>query len=77
MHKVEQTFPKELEYAEKLVSIMDDKFKIPFVNFRFGLDPIIGLIPFGGDVITFLISSYCSCAFPKRSSSFRNSYNGG
>jgi len=58
MHKIEQqTFPKELEYAEKLVSIMDDKFKIPFVNFRFGLDPIIGLVPFGGDVITFLISS--------------------
>lgn len=56
MHKVEQTIPKELEYAEKLVGLMDDQFKIPFVNFRFGLDPIIGLIPFAGDVITFLIS---------------------
>ena len=57
MHKIEQTIPKELEYAEKLVGLMDDQFKIPFINFRFGLDPIIGLVPFAGDVVTFVISS--------------------
>ncbi|MBP9151056.1 MAG: DUF4112 domain-containing protein [Flavobacteriales bacterium] len=57
MYKIEQTIPKELEYAEKLVRLMDDKFKIPFINFRFGLDPIIGLIPVAGDIISFSISS--------------------
>jgi hypothetical protein len=57
MYKIEQTIPKEIEYAEKLVRLMDDKFKIPFFNFRFGLDPIIGLVPVVGDVVSFSISS--------------------
>ncbi len=57
MHRIDQTIPKELEYAEKLVALMDDRFKVPFLNFRFGLDPIIGMVPFAGDVVTFLISA--------------------
>jgi len=57
MNKIEHTIPKELEYAEKLVGLMDDKFKIPFINFRFGLDPIIGLIPVAGDIVSFSVSS--------------------
>jgi hypothetical protein len=57
MYKIEQTIPKELEYAEKLVRLMDDRFKIPFINSRFGLDPIIGLIPVAGDIISFSIAS--------------------
>ena len=35
---------------------MDDAFKIPVINKRVGLDPIIGLIPAVGDVLTSLIS---------------------
>lgn len=35
---------------------MDDAFVIPGTNIRFGLDPIIGLIPFLGDLISFGIS---------------------
>tara|TARA_R110000868_G_scaffold273384_1_gene532601 strand:+ start:359 stop:712 length:354 start_codon:yes stop_codon:yes gene_type:complete len=57
MYKIEQTIPKELEYAENLVQLMDDQFKVPFINFRFGLDPLIGLIPVLGDIVTFVISS--------------------
>ncbi|MGB1317621.1 MAG: DUF4112 domain-containing protein [Flavobacteriales bacterium] len=57
MHKIEPIIPKEILYAEKLVYWMDEAFKIPFVNFRFGLDPIIGLIPWAGDVVSFAISS--------------------
>jgi biotin transporter BioY len=63
MYKIEQTFPKELEYAEKLVQLMDDQFKIPFLNFRFGIDPIIGLVPWAGDLISFVISSLIISAF--------------
>ena len=51
MYKIEQTIPKELEYAENLVQLMDDQFKVPFINFRFGLDPLIGLIPVLGDIV--------------------------
>jgi hypothetical protein len=63
MYKIEQTFPKELEYAEKLVQLMDDQFKIPFLNFRFGIDPIIGLVPWAGDVISFIISALIVTSF--------------
>ncbi len=48
--------PREIEYAEKLVRLMDDRFRIPVLNIRFGLDPVIGLIPFAGDIVSFLIS---------------------
>jgi hypothetical protein len=71
MHKIEPNIPKEILYAEKLVYWMDEDFKVPFFNFRFGLDPIIGLIPWVGDVISFLISglilkSLASAGMPKR-----------
>ena len=56
MHKIESEIPEELLWAEKLVRLMDNQFKVPLVNFRFGLDPIIGLIPWVGDLVTFAIS---------------------
>ena len=36
---------------------MDDGFKVPFTDFRIGLDPIIGLVPVAGDLISFAISA--------------------
>lgn len=36
---------------------MDTAFRVPGTNIRFGLDPVIGLIPFFGDLITYGISS--------------------
>lgn len=48
--------PADIELAKKLVWLMDDAFKIPVINKRVGLDPIIGLIPAVGDVLTSLIS---------------------
>jgi len=36
---------------------MDDKFRIPGTNFRFGLDPIMNLIPFAGDVSGFVVAA--------------------
>ncbi|MCF8277583.1 MAG: DUF4112 domain-containing protein [Flavobacteriales bacterium] len=65
MYKIEQSIPKELEYAEKLVLLMDGQFKIPFFNFRFGLDPIIGLIPMAGDIVSFIISALIIVALAK------------
>ena len=38
--------------------VMDSAVKVPGTSYRFGLDPIIGLIPGGGDVVTFLIAAY-------------------
>jgi hypothetical protein len=35
---------------------MDDQFKIPIVNIRVGLDPIIGMIPGAGDWVSWGVS---------------------
>ncbi len=32
--------------------VLDDLIRIPGTNFRIGLDPIIGLLPGGGDIMT-------------------------
>jgi len=41
------------KWAERLVTLLDDRFRIPGTDFRFGLDPVIGLLfPGIGDVVT-------------------------
>jgi hypothetical protein len=48
----------QLRQMDLLARLMDNQFKIPGTNFRFGLDAIIGLIPGAGDLSTFGISSF-------------------
>jgi hypothetical protein len=47
---------KSLKWVESVARLMDTRFKIPGTNFRFGLDPILGLIPVLGDISTFAVS---------------------
>jgi hypothetical protein len=47
----------EMESFERMAELMDSKFTIPGTRIRFGLDPILSLLPVLGDLITFLISS--------------------
>lgn len=42
----------------RLAELLDSKFKIPNTDIRFGLDPIISLIPGAGDVFAGVISLY-------------------
>lgn len=51
-----KTDSRELRWVESMTKWMDSAFRIPGTNFRFGLDPIIGLFPIVGEVITFTIS---------------------
>ncbi|MBI2683287.1 MAG: DUF4112 domain-containing protein [Acidobacteriales bacterium] len=44
------------EFLELLVRILDDMFAIPGTRLRFGLDPVLGLIPGLGDVAASLFS---------------------
>lgn len=39
-------------WAERLVTLLDDAIRIPGTNVKIGLDPILGLIPGVGDVVT-------------------------
>jgi Domain of unknown function (DUF4112) len=41
-------------WLRRLVQVMDSAFHIPGTNIRIGLDPILGLIPGLGDVLTAL-----------------------
>lgn len=38
-----------LARLDRLAHLMDEQFRLPIVGWRVGLDPIIGLIPGGGD----------------------------
>lgn len=48
---------KSLKYVEEITRLLDSKFRIPGTNFRYGWEPIISLVPFAGDTLTFVIQS--------------------
>lgn len=48
----------QLMKLQKLTDLMDTAFVIPGTNIRYGLDPILGLIPGVGDTLTLAISLY-------------------
>jgi hypothetical protein len=47
-----------LEMLRLLSRWMDTAFEVPGLGWRFGLDPIIGLVPVLGDVVTSFVSLY-------------------
>ena len=49
----DRSVSKLRQWAEHLVTLLDDRFRIPGTDFRFGLDPIIGILfPGIGDAVT-------------------------
>lgn len=47
---------KHYNAAESLTKLLDNQFSV--LGFKFGLDPIIGVIPWVGDLLTFALSLY-------------------
>ncbi len=47
-----------LHRVEKLADLLDTKFRLPILGYRFGLDSLIGLIPGIGDALTAGLSGY-------------------
>jgi Domain of unknown function (DUF4112) len=47
----------EFALIDSISSLMDNQFRIPFTQVRFGVDFLIGLIPTAGDWLSFGISS--------------------
>jgi hypothetical protein len=54
------------EWISKLVYLMDEQFRVPGTNFRFGFDPLLNLFPVVGDLTGFLISAGLLMALAKR-----------
>ncbi|NCI45182.1 DUF4112 domain-containing protein [Sediminibacterium soli] len=44
---------RAMQYAERLVKLMDTQFRIPGTGIRFGIDPLLGLVPGIGDMAGF------------------------
>ncbi len=49
---------KKSNLTKEFARLLDSKFCIPGTNIRFGIDPIVGLIPGAGDVLAGGISLY-------------------
>jgi hypothetical protein len=47
---------RPLEALRSLKRLLDEAFRVPGTNIRFGWDPIIGLVPWVGDLLTALFS---------------------
>jgi hypothetical protein len=49
---------RDVERARMLTRLLDDAVRIPGTDFRIGLDPVIGLVPGAGDLVTGAMSAY-------------------
>lgn len=67
---LKKPLPKEFEKISQLVNLMDSKFSIPGTKYRFGIDPLLNLIPGAGQAIDLFISGYIALAL------FRNGTSG-
>jgi hypothetical protein len=47
---------RRMEALRALQRLLDDAFRVPGTNLRFGWDPLVGLIPWLGDVLTAIFS---------------------
>ena len=70
-HAQQLVLPRELVLAEQLTSLLDDRFRVPVIGIRFGLDPLLGFIPWAGDILSASVSLLILSAFmrhgvPKR-----------
>ena len=46
-----------MQSLRKLQQLLDEAFRLPGTNFRFGWDPIVGAVPWIGDFLTALFST--------------------
>ncbi len=50
--------PPSMQRLRQMSYLLDNAIAIPGTDFRFGLDPILGVLPGGGDVLTGAMSVY-------------------
>lgn len=47
-----------LERIRWVGDLLDEAVTVPGTNYRIGLDPLVGILPVGGDAVTTLVSLY-------------------
>ncbi|MDO6392144.1 DUF4112 domain-containing protein [Pontibacter sp. BT731] len=48
---------ENLKWVDRVTHLMDNQFRLPGTNWRFGMDPILGLFPVVGDLASFGVSA--------------------
>lgn len=46
-----------LKWVERIAYLFDEQFRIPGTKFKFGIDPIINLLPVAGDAVGFMVGA--------------------
>ena len=64
-----RTINKDIKWIDIVTDWMDNKIRIPGTQIRFGLDFIIGLIPYFGDMASFAISGLLLTGMARRGAS--------
>lgn len=49
---------RQLDEVRELARLLDNAFRIPLVNYRFGVDAILGLVPVVGDFSAMALSGW-------------------
>ena len=52
----ENFVPPKIKWLDTVSAFLDNKFRIPGTNTRFGLDFLMGLVPGAGDMVSFGVS---------------------
>jgi hypothetical protein len=47
-----------MERVRAIADLLDEAIEIPGINYKIGLDPILGILPVGGDAVSAAISLY-------------------
>lgn len=55
---VERRDARDARSVRRLAWLLDDVIRIPGTNLRFGIDPLLGLLPGGGDLAGGVLSGY-------------------
>jgi hypothetical protein len=50
--------PDALAFYDVLARLLDQAFRVPGTSWRFGLDPLLGLVPGAGDLISAALGAY-------------------
>ena len=54
-----------LVWLDRVADLLDNRFRFPGTQFRFGIDALIGLVPYAGDIVTFCISGFLIIAMAR------------
>lgn len=57
LHYTRTPQSERLKWVNSVARLMDNQFVLPGTKFRFGLDPLLGLLPVAGDLASFAMSA--------------------